>query len=798
MAAINKPLPAHCELDGRNPSSGVASFAQQDPCPHGTAQDLGFPPHGQHPIFACPVFYIPAPPPPSLLQYQWPMPFSYNPFAGFPSMGYGMIAPPPPLPQPPCMEAPGYILPHPHVQPVDYRRLHHPQLHTQVAPHQNPNQMRRIRPNHFIPVRETVNSEVQTEPAQKGMHGYDRGSDSGRGSHSNSPCSPALSSPKQALTELAVCKLPSREEKDSQVNEPFTRTTVITDFHKQPVPSTAVESSGSTRQDTQINADQEPNPDSLSEDGDYSMRTMSPEGLLPASSSLQKDDAVLKERHISAPEILMNLGGGTPQTALLKTTDVELSHTDIWTSSQHDVELNKPLSHNCSETNIGSVNGLGTGINEGMASSKVGEMLFGSLRLPYSTIDAFLESSTHEEPEEVSFSERHSLTFIDDVQNFSSNNSKTEVQENYGGMYLHKISDDVPHMSPSSYQVRRKSNDSIWSVESLPVYVPNREWLLQNGMLELNDNEETEEAENVGLSNQNDNLMNEEKRGHSLSTCVSVQVPESCLCSSIQEEEHSPVRETGTENKWDLSESIKPEQSQNLLHSKKNVLSPSSALPRKAASTLTERDETENRSSEPEAGQSPNQNTLINELQQKSLSFSKETSLDSAAEEISSSAIQLISQYAVDVKDDEVLIVVQTVAEVSPSKGTLVDCGVQCNVFHEQFCLCGELKNTETNRRHHFKSSDIKKAIDGRTGQQRRKNGQWRQWRGTGQDDSLKKSYVCTAGLHSKFTLIKRMLRVHYLHIIKFSLQKSQERQFNHLEAQSGYCRGGKTKGGRN
>ncbi|XP_008431758.1 transcription factor SFL2-like [Poecilia reticulata] len=753
MAAINRPLPAHCEPDARIPSSGVASFAQQDPGPHSAVQDPGFSPHAQHPIFARPVFYIPAPPPPPLLQYQWPIPFSYNPFPGFPSMGYGMIAPPPPLPLPPYMEAPGYILPHPHVQPVDYRRLHHSQSHTQGASHQNPNQMRRIRPNHFIPVRETVNSEVQTEPTQRGMHGYDMGSDSGRGSRSNSPCSPALISPKQALTEVVVCKSPSREEKDLQVNKPFTSTTVITDFHKQPVESTAVESSGSTRQDAPFNTDQEPIPDLLSKDGDYNMRIRSPDGLLPVSSSSQKDDEVLKERHISVPDILMSWGGGTPQTALLKTTDVELSHTDIWTSSQHDVELNKPLSHNSTETNIGSVKGLGTAINEGMASPKVSEMLFRSLRLPYSTINAFLESSTHEEPV-ISFSERRSLTFIDDVQHLQnfSNSSKTEVQENPNEAYLHKISDVAPRMSACSCQVKRKSNESIWSVESLPAYVPPREWLLQNGMLELN--EEMEEAENVRLSNQNENLMNEDKRGRSLSACVSVQVPESCLCSSIQEEEHSPVRETGTEIKGDVSESIKPEQSQNLIHSKENVLSPSSALPRKAASTPTERDETENRSSEPEVGQSPNQNTLINELQQKSLSSSEEMSLDSAAEEISSSAIQLISQKAVDIKD-EVPIIVENVAEVSPSKGTLVDCGVQCNEFHEQLCLCGELKNTETNRRHHFKSSEIKKVIDGRNGHmQRRKNGQWR---GTG-----------------------------------------QERQFNHQEAHGGYCRGGKTKGGRN
>lgn len=91
MAAINRQLPAHSESHDRipniRPNSGMASSMQQDPGQHSTAQDPGFPPHPQHPIFARPVVYIHAPPPPPLLHYQWPMPFSYNPFAGFPSMG---------------------------------------------------------------------------------------------------------------------------------------------------------------------------------------------------------------------------------------------------------------------------------------------------------------------------------------------------------------------------------------------------------------------------------------------------------------------------------------------------------------------------------------------------------------------------------------------------------------------------------------------------------------------------------------------------------------------------------------
>ncbi|XP_038574912.1 E3 ubiquitin-protein ligase Hakai-like [Micropterus salmoides] len=95
MAAANRPSPAQSGPNGGNihtrPSSGITNSGQQDPGP---------PFHPQHHMSARPVFYIPAPapPPPPFLHYQWPMPFSYNPFAGFPGMGYGMVMPPFPPP----------------------------------------------------------------------------------------------------------------------------------------------------------------------------------------------------------------------------------------------------------------------------------------------------------------------------------------------------------------------------------------------------------------------------------------------------------------------------------------------------------------------------------------------------------------------------------------------------------------------------------------------------------------------------------------------------------------------------
>lgn len=81
-AAVNRPPSAQPGPNGGNlhshPNSGVPNPGQQDP---------GLLSHPQHHGSARPVFYVPAPPPPPFLHYQWPMPFSYNPFVGFPGMG---------------------------------------------------------------------------------------------------------------------------------------------------------------------------------------------------------------------------------------------------------------------------------------------------------------------------------------------------------------------------------------------------------------------------------------------------------------------------------------------------------------------------------------------------------------------------------------------------------------------------------------------------------------------------------------------------------------------------------------
>ncbi|KAK5885491.1 hypothetical protein CesoFtcFv8_019195 [Champsocephalus esox] len=219
--AVNKPPSAHpSRVHGNTRANGdVPSSDQHHPGLYTPCQDPGAP---SHHLPGRPVFYVHAPPPPPFHPSQWPMPFSYNPFAGFPGMGYGMGMPPFPPPNP-YMEVPAYIMPRPDMQPVDYRRFIHPQAQAPSVAYQNPYQPCRVRPHHTDPVRETVNSAVQTEPQQRGRSFSEESplisADSGRGTAINSPSSSSSSSQKQNSAEVENDALHSSNEKDLPVKE---------------------------------------------------------------------------------------------------------------------------------------------------------------------------------------------------------------------------------------------------------------------------------------------------------------------------------------------------------------------------------------------------------------------------------------------------------------------------------------------------------------------------------------------------------------------------------------------------
>ncbi|XP_035805349.2 uncharacterized protein buc2l isoform X2 [Amphiprion ocellaris] len=743
-AGGNRPPPAHPGHNGGNLPSHVnsvmANAMQQDPRLQYISQNPGSSSHPQHPVFARPVFYIPTPPPPPFLHYQWPMPLSYNPFACFP--GYGMAMPP--LPLPPYLEAPGYVLPQPHIQPVDYRRLLRPQVHTPF--YQNP----RIHLPHTVPVRETVNCEVQTEPTQRGISGNNAGfplvsSDSGNATVSNSPSSSSSRSEKQSSTEVEDYTLRHCNAKDSQVNRACTNNTVRHDFNIiHPTGTNTVQSYIRSTQESQIckdNIGQVPPLISLSGNGLSNMwLANSPGSVVPVCTSSQREDEIVKERRISVPDILMSWGGCTSQTAVLKTADKELpQNTDQLPSYETEAEHEKSVYLSPTEIKNASVVAEGIDVNndaEGIFSSDC-EMLK-ILRLPCPVFEPLSESRNSEPMELVGFAS-HCLIYRDELLHSGNTSHRLLDKEEENGKETKpqdNTTETIPYqMSLSSCQIKSKMNESVWSVESLAPFIPTKEWLLQNNVLEPKLTEVTEETENKRLSTQNDNLITkaskERRPTRRLSSSDFVPMSESCLIFSTPADKPNPSTKPEADHET-VSENRGPEHDHNMAPSENNPLTSMILLQSKDVSPSCEDCMDENGSSEPGASQSPNQESVfVNEQQEKSPCSSQTEAfpLNSAAEEKISFTSQLIRQHGMDMKVDGACVVVsqvrnkelcipvvdQKMAEVSPSKRHLVDCGIQCTELLELKCPCERLGSVGPSERHPLKYSDLMKENNGTT-----------------------------------------------------------------------------------
>ncbi|KAE8279661.1 hypothetical protein D5F01_LYC21790 [Larimichthys crocea] len=170
--------------------------------PHGAQQPTTGPsgaprPEEQQPQHHKPFFYIqPSQPYMPMQSLQWPvpvpMPVSYNPYYGYPGLGYGM----PVIPNyqsNPYMEPPSFVVPHTHLHLMDYRRMLNPQYYQTMAYHS-----RRFRYQQNGQPREMTSSEVQTEPLSVTQRTSTPGSSDGEASHglqvrSNSPSVPNTS-----------------------------------------------------------------------------------------------------------------------------------------------------------------------------------------------------------------------------------------------------------------------------------------------------------------------------------------------------------------------------------------------------------------------------------------------------------------------------------------------------------------------------------------------------------------------------------------------------------------------------
>nr|XP_046227748.1 uncharacterized protein LOC124049768 [Scatophagus argus] len=142
--------------------------------PHGAQQTQGLHqpstgpsgpprPEDQHQQNHKPFFYVqPSQPYMPMQNLQWPvpvpLPLSYNPYYGYPSLGYGLPVMPNYQPNP-YMEPPGFVVPHTHLHLIDYRRMLNSQYYQTMAYHS-----RRFRYQNDSQTREMTSSEVQTEP----------------------------------------------------------------------------------------------------------------------------------------------------------------------------------------------------------------------------------------------------------------------------------------------------------------------------------------------------------------------------------------------------------------------------------------------------------------------------------------------------------------------------------------------------------------------------------------------------------------------------------------------------------
>lgn len=618
----------------------------------------------------------------------------------------------PPLPPPPYLESPAYIVPHPQVQPVDYRRLLHPQVHSHApcGSFQNLNQTRRIRLPHTSSVRETVNSEVQTEPIHRGGGGYDEGcptlsSDSGRATASNSPSSLSSGSQKQGLAEVETYIMASTEAKEQVKGAGTNR--VIHDCHMVHPTGMTVQSSRRATQEMQGCKDSAVQESSLippCRNAHCNMWSVSSqESMGPVCSSSQKEDEV-KERRISVPDIL-SWGGDASQKTMTMAAEALLQNNHESPCYENEKAFyqspSKPKNY---AVVVRSADNVDT---EVISSSKDGEMIFKILKLP-----SLLEPFSLSRDADSGLLVRPSLSNGDEIlQALNACERHEEPTET-----------TPKHTFLSRCQMNRKINESVWSVESLAPFIPTKEWLQQNSVFEPEVIVEMERADNGKWSTKKDDLIGsfakERRQSSRFSSPDSVLVSESVLTFSTPAKKQSPPTNPDMVCETEVSETKGAEESQSTVPSEKHPLTSLTTLQGIILTASTDEEMNDHGSSNPEANQSPNQGTLIYEQEEKSSVERKETCLiNSATEDKVSSTSQTTLQndtqmevvtgaQKVDGQMRNVELGVPTtdqkMAPVTPSKGNLVDCAIQCTELQGLKCLCEELKGgVGSNRKPH-------------------------------------------------------------------------------------------------
>lgn len=619
----------------------------------------------------------------------------------------------PPFAPPPYMESQAYILPHPHIQPVDYRRFLHPQFHAPSAPYQNPNHTRRIRLPNTAPVRETVNSAVQTEPTQRHVGSYADGSppvrsDSGHGTASNSPSSSSSSSQKQGTAEVENYASTNDEARNMQTKSASANGTgkhALNILISHPTQMKTIQSSIRTGVATQKCRKDSVGQENIPpyKNAHCNMWSVgSSDSIIPVCSSSQQEEEVIKERRISFPDILMSWVGGTPQATLQ--TEAEKVLCQQLPSFENKVEQENSDCQSPKEVKIDAT------LNEKGHADNDAEILTGSNELSHSTRTTRLVGLIS--------SVRQSLAFTDE-QLPSPDKSRTlsnPDQERAEANSPEEPTEVIPYeIVLNGCQLKRKMNESVWSVESLCPFIPSKEWVIQKSNLEPEVIVEMTEEPEDRLSTPNGKLIFKSDF---------VPMSDSWLVYSTPGEKPLTVNEKlELENKSDASVVRELEHSFNMTSAEINPSVPLTSLQHgNALLMLTTKEVDENRSSQPEADGSPNQESVTENGQQERSSCSPQQKrsppLSSVAGDKMRSTSELILQNTAD-KDIVVgpcknkktcmlgmekpcaPVSEQRLVGLSPSKGHLVDFGVQCS----KLLPCSKDCCEEPLRRHPIKYS---------------------------------------------------------------------------------------------
>ncbi|KAJ8012019.1 hypothetical protein DPEC_G00064340 [Dallia pectoralis] len=495
-----------------------------------------------------PYFYVqPMQPPPPLYHYQWPMPVPFNPYSGYPGLGFGMPGMVmPPFPPHPYTEVPGYVLPHAALHPTEYRQYQFPpaamiyqnsrsRMFYQTATH-----------------RETANSEVQTETPTESE---DRptsnsllvGSDSGRGTDLNTPSSPSSHAGKLNCREgESNSPVPSNM---GLVGGQCTDTDTPTGTQDigSCVKSTAV--LGKPGKDRHLNYR-------------HAWSVCSADGLVPMCSSSDQEDEGNTEGHVSSSTDVNLDQEAEPKRGLTRTHEETGKHGAVQPESSaleaipcvnNDLKINESVwSVESLVPYVPSIdwmiqNGLMASENREQESPEKGldhpanqsQMSFHFSRVPktfnesvwsvqsfapYVPSKELLVDNTCKEPEtvteEVSVSRGPAANQVMAITERRRSQRFSLTLENVNE--AEKMSDEEISLYQQSFRhspVPKKLNESVWSVQSLAGYVPSREWMVQNGVLDPEQATEKESGANVnqGLTASQVLAVTERRRSQRLS-----------------------------------------------------------------------------------------------------------------------------------------------------------------------------------------------------------------------------------------------------------------------------------------